>query len=195
MGNSNSGRWGGTRKATTESYLRLDIRYLSGKGCFRSDVSGNGSLSWTRNGNPAGSIGYSFEPDRITLHYRQRDQDIHQPITISRTPCHFGGSMVWFLCPGCGRRVNALYAGSRFYCRYCHKLGYESQREGILDRLLRKQRKCRARIGGSENLVEPIPFRPKGMHWRTYWRVREDAERISRGSASLMWKMMGRSQP
>lgn len=195
MGNSNSGRWGNTRKATTGSYLSLDIRYLCGKGCFRPGVSGNGSLSWTRNGNPTGSIGYSLKPDKITLHYRHGDENIHQAIAISRTPCHFGGHMVWFLCPRCTRRVNALYFRSRFYCRKCHNLGYESQQEGVLDRLLRKQRKFRARIGGSGNLVESIPFRPKGMHWKTYWRTREKVERISRGSVSLMWKMMGRSQP
>lgn len=194
MGNCNSGRWGNSGKPAIESCLKLDIRYLSRQSCFRPGTSGTGSLSWTRNGNPVSSIGYTFTPDQIILHYRNQDQDqdIHQLVKISRTPCHFGGSMVWFLCPRCGRRVNALYAGTHFYCRYCHRLGYGSQREGVLNRSLRKQRKIRARIGGSDNLCEPIPFRPKGMHWRTYWRIRESAARTSQGAASIMWKMMGR---
>jgi hypothetical protein len=27
------------------------------------------------------------------------------------------------------------------------------------------------KLGGSANLTEPLPERPKGMHWRTYSRL------------------------
>jgi hypothetical protein len=32
------------------------------------------------------------------------------------------------------------------------------------------------KLGGSANLIEPLPERPKGMHWSTYWRLYTRAE-------------------
>jgi hypothetical protein len=32
------------------------------------------------------------------------------------------------------------------------------------------------RLGGSADLTEPLPERPKGMHWRTYTRFYREAE-------------------
>ena len=49
-------------------------------------------------------------------------------IRLEWTPCTFGGSRPWFLCPGCGRRVAILYGpGLPLECRVCRGLGYASQ--------------------------------------------------------------------
>lgn len=53
------------------------------------------------------------------------------------TPCRYGGTRWWFLCPlsidgkSCNRRVTTLYFvdGSGFGCRHCHDLAYRSSRE------------------------------------------------------------------
>ena len=43
-------------------------------------------------------------------------------------------------------------------------------------RLLRKGQSIRMRLGGSPSIMELFPFKPKGMHWRTYERLRREAE-------------------
>jgi hypothetical protein len=87
----------------------------------------------------------------------------------------------WFSCSwtwgdepsGSGRRVAKLYAaGELFACRRCYGLAYESQQEPIHQRGLGKAQKIRMQMGGSQNMFEPFPDKPKGMHWRTYDRRR-----------------------
>ncbi len=79
------------------------------------------------------------------------------------------------MCPGrsCGRRAALLYLGGRhFLCRKCQGLSYASQRErgGSVPALHRCQR-IRTKLGGSPNMGEPFPEKPKGMHWKTYSRL------------------------
>jgi hypothetical protein len=77
-------------------------------------------------------------------------------------------------CPGarCGRRVAILYGpGRHFLCRHCYDLGYESQRDNKTYRALRRAQKIRERLGGSANVTEPFPEKPRGMHRRTYERL------------------------
>ena len=85
----------------------------------------------------------------------------------------------WFRCAihsngrYCGRRVAKLYAaGELLACRHCYGLAYESQQEPMHQRGLGKAQKIRMQMGGSQNMFEPFPDKPKGMHWRTYDRRR-----------------------
>jgi hypothetical protein len=118
--------------------------------------------------------------DAVELHFRVREpggdwRSITQTVLLDLQPCHFGGSRPWFICPGasCGRRVGVLYgAGVYFLCRHCYRLAYESQREDVWNRMIRRERGIRERLGGSASLLEPFPWKPKGMHWRTYERMR-----------------------
>ncbi len=88
-----------------------------------------------------------------------------------------GGKRPWFLCPSCGRRCGVLYSlGSRIICRKCGGLTYESQNEPRHFRALRKAQKILGRLGGSANMAEPFPSRPRYMHRRTYQRLRRQYE-------------------
>ena len=88
-----------------------------------------------------------------------------------------GGKRPWFRCPSCGRRCGVLYSlGSRIICRKCGGLSYESQYEPKYFGALRKALKIRGRLGGSANMTEPFPSRPRYMHRRTYECLRRRYE-------------------
>lgn len=86
------------------------------------------------------------------------------------TPCSFGGSRPWFVCPGegCGRRVAILYGppGPRqlLLCRHCLDLAYPSQREDPLARAERRMIKALERL-------PPDGAKPKRMRHATFERL------------------------
>jgi hypothetical protein len=180
LGSGNWYRW--DRKTTTEEVRRLDIRYMR-KQCGIHCPGSAGSLSWSRGGEPTGSIAYRVQEEHLVLNYRYRSygedwQDYRESIQLDRTPCNYGGERIWFLCPHCSKRVAVLYgADVRFLCRHCYCLPYASQNETYMDRMARKARKIRRRLGSGEGLDELIWEKPKGMHWTTFesLRVKEAA--------------------
>jgi hypothetical protein len=106
---------------------------------------------------------------------------IEQRVPITWTACHLGGRRAWFRCTVyssgryCGRRVALLYsAGELFACRHCYGLAYASQHEALRYRGLGKAQKIRMRLGGSGNMFDAFPDKPRGMHWRTYDRLRHN---------------------
>ena len=127
---------------------------------------------------PAGSIGVRPEWDAVVLIYRSWSwggsdwKSVERRVPITWTACHLGGRRPWFICP-CGRRVAVLYgAGELFACRHCCGLAYESQQEPVGQRGLGRAQKIRMQLGGCQSMFEPFPVKPKGMHWRTYDRLR-----------------------
>jgi hypothetical protein len=56
---------------------------------------------------------------------------------------------------------------------------------------MRKARKIRYRMGGSGNLIEPFPDKPKNMHWKTYWRLYEKSEGANKQSWLIMGQQLG----
>jgi hypothetical protein len=142
------------------------------------------SLRWSRAGRKTGSIGGVAYDDRVTFFYRHRTgpgdewDDVKETVALEWTACNFGGKRPWFLCPGvvgdkrCGRRVAVLYGPGRYFlCRHCYDLGYESQRDNKTYRALRRAQNIRERLGGSANMMEPFPEKPKGMHHDTYMKL------------------------
>ena len=56
-------------------------------------------------------------------------------VRLLQTRPNFGGSRVWFQCPGCRRRSKKLYAletRPSFACRGCHSLVYRVQADKAL---------------------------------------------------------------
>ena len=53
-----------------------------------------------------------------------------QEVDITSTTGSFGGSVYWFICPGCKRRIKKLYLSQNedvFLCRNCNHLAYRTQ--------------------------------------------------------------------
>jgi hypothetical protein len=95
---------------------------------------------------------------------------------------------MWFLCPRCWQRVAVLYGvGKYFLCRHCYELTYASQQESRPYRLLEKARKIRQKLGGSGDMTDLFPWKPKGVHWKTYNKLREESEQAK----NLSWLLMG----
>jgi hypothetical protein len=181
VGGAGSGNWYRfNKKSTADECQSIDIRYLHRNGLLQPGRSF--SLRWSRAGRQIGSIGgvAHDDDDRVTFFYRQRGgmggewEDVKESVPLEWTACNLGGERPWFVCPGadCGRRVAVLYGSGRYFlCRHCYDLSYESQREGKANRALRRAQKIRERPGGSTNMTEPFPERPKGMHLKTYMRM------------------------
>lgn len=155
----------------------LDIRRLQRDGLL---IPGRSfGWHWTRNGEEVASIQMRTEADRVILNYRSRSNGgewlpMEYPVYLEWTGCNLGGRRAWFLCParGCGRRVAILYGGSVFACRHCHKLAYECQRETDDYRAMRRVDTIRRRLGWAAGIANPAGGKPKGMHWKTFWRLR-----------------------
>ena len=183
MGGVGSGSWYRfNKKSTTSECQSIDVRYLHRNGLLRAGHSF--SLRWSQAGSEIGSIrgvvSGDGRPERVTLLYRHRRElggeweDVREPVPLAWTVCNFGGERPWFLCPeaGCGRRVAVLYGpGRSFLCRHCYDLTYQSQRDNKMYRALHRAQKIREQLGGSANMTEPFPEKPKGMHWKTYERL------------------------
>ena len=187
MGGFGSGSWyRWNSKNTTESQHRIDVRLLKRWGYLKGDSLSIGRWSWSRNGEQAGSVGFRVDSDHMVLNYRHRNlggewEAIEQHIHLDRTPCNYGGFRRWFLCPRCSRRVLVLYgAGKYFLCRHCHRLTYSSQQENFADRMMSKARKIRTRMDKNNCLFDQFPLKPKYMHWKTYYRLHDKAERANR---------------
>ena len=74
MGGIFSGSW--TRndcKSTVEERNSVSVKYLKEQGCLREGISG--TLSWSRYGEPCGSIGYRVKASGIQFNYRSRTSD------------------------------------------------------------------------------------------------------------------------
>jgi hypothetical protein len=131
-----------------------------------------GLMEWGRS-----RLSYEFEENELalgTIPSLDNIQLSEKPyrIGIQQTPCHFGGSRKWFVCPTCEGRVGVVYLeDGKFACRKCCDLAYHSNLESRIDRLISKAFKLRHRLGCSGNLTSPVPDKPVGMHYRTYWRT------------------------
>jgi len=121
----------------------IDIVDLKKRGFFES--SREGSLSWSHPmSGSAGSISIAVNSSNETVHLRYRvtkqgsDEVVNMDyyITLTTTPCNFGGKRWWFMCPlviggrPCHGRVRRLYKGSNYFaCRNCQNLCYSDQNE------------------------------------------------------------------
>jgi hypothetical protein len=180
-------------KDRTEDCLSFDVRNWQRDGWLEIGLCF--TTSWWRRYRKDSSVGVRVLVDAgtgkahaVELSYSLgldgRKEDVSYPISLSWTPCNFGGSRPWFVCPGvingvsCERRVAKLYLKGRYFlCRHCHDLTYSSQQEARRHAALRRCQRIRQKLGGTTNMTLPFPRRPKGMHVKTYLQLVEKYEK------------------
>lgn len=182
MGGPGSGSWyRWNRRPVVEDSLTLDIGRMLRLGLVLPGCHVSNVLHWTResDGSRVASIRYEANLlDRnngwVRLQYNHNDSPKGYVIALSTTDPNFGGLRWWFLCPLTGDRVAKLHlpsGGSIFGSRKAYGLAYRSQRHDASDRMAEKAHRLRERLGGRPGFAEPMPSKPKGMHWRTYERI------------------------
>ena len=196
MGGFGSGRHGGGR--CTADMHPLDVRKINRAGLLTPGRWFN--WQWTCNGEVTATINLRVEADRVVLDYRNQNrhhnggewEPMNYAVRLDWTSCGFRGQRVWWRCPavGCGRRVAVLHGGRVFACRQCNRLAYRSQREADDDRATRRADKLRDRLGWDPGILNGDGGKPKGMHWRTYWRLRAEHNRAMDGAlAGIAWRI------
>jgi hypothetical protein len=164
--------------------LKTTIEKLSG-GCLdvgalrRFGIFGDTRRSWSAFRWPDIAV---IRADRYSLELEMpRKACVPQQIRVSWTRCHFGrGLRPWLHCPHCQGRVAKLFNGLAGYCcRACvGNPSYASQAKSAQSRRHFEACKLRLRLGGNASLDAPFPERPKGMHRRTYARLKHRAEQL-----------------
>lgn len=137
------------KRLTVEECVPLRISDLARARVFSAQSSPYGSLTWS---SDCPALGYKVlqfaEKTYFALLPGEQSalSQAMQWIEVQQTECNYGGKRFWFCCPGlnvsCGRRVTALYRAeghSRFACRLCHGLTYEScqRHDARIDRAVR----------------------------------------------------------
>ncbi len=185
MGGPGSGRHWGSGKSTVEDGLTLDINNLVRDGNIRPGKWCWGTLTWRRvpSGDEIGSIGYQanlidLDDAWMRLQYQLNGESKDYRIVLESTRPNYGGRRWWFRCPVTGRRVAKLHSppgGDIFASRRAFGLAYRSQSERASERALTRTQDIRIKLGGDPSLAAPFPDKPQGMWWRTYWRLRKEA--------------------
>jgi len=178
MGGIGSGNWHRWNTQTTvEETKRIDIRYMRNRGFLKPNT--HGTLSWSRGGEPNGNINFVTHDDYLQLNFRYKEyggewQPMQQKIFFDYTPCHYGNTRQWLVCPKCGKRVAVLCSDSPlFLCRHCHQLPYGSQMEGVIERLRRQRDKIGKRL--YEDYQDGFgSIKKKGIHWATFNRLEKE---------------------
>lgn len=198
MGGIGSGRtsWGGPPKV--EQHRSVDLSWLRRHGMLKPGKAS--SITWSRDGRTTGITGVIAHEDAVELIGFARDHEgklkpVSQWVSLVETDTQFGGRRKWFCCPGCGRRCRVLYGGSRYLCRQCRGLVYASQFEQPQYRSLRRAQSIRRRLGGSGDITDPFPAKPKHMHWSTYARLQDLDEELQDSWAAGMMVWIRESFP
>ena len=129
---------------------------------------------WSR-GHRVAILELRIECQALVLMYCPSSSDaiVEQRLEIESTACRFGGQRPWFKCPRCDRRVAVLYEFSRhFACRHCGGLAYNSQKEGVGTRAVHQADAIRKRLGWRAGVAYGPGLKPKGMHWKTFDRLK-----------------------
>ena len=132
--------------------------------------------------------------ESMLLSYRMKStaEVVEERVQTQTSPCHLGGRRHWFTCPRCSRRVAVLYAPGRYLaCRQCGGLGYATQKEGAGDRTSTKADKLRKRMGWEAGILNGDGGKPKGMHWKTYQRLKSRHDALVQVSLHNMGRKLG----
>ncbi len=204
--------WG---RATVEGSCVLSVSFLRQLGALRPHTYYPGQSSWSVRGETVASIGWTIDTrssPRLTLSYTytphgRSPEEVEEHFPLIQTWPHFGGLRWWVLCR-CGRRAGQLCkppGASRFRCRRCYRLAYQSQSETSEWRAYRRAQKLAKRLSPEwmKDMVPAdlwdgtaLPPKPKWMRWRTYEtrarNYRIHADRYRWGAMASLDRLLAR---
>ena len=95
--------------------LQIHISKLKGWGYLDPEQFKSGTLNWSRNGNPTGSISIQVnthsEQPYIELDYKYRDEPRNYKVYLTSTPSNLNRGEIWyFICPQTKKRCRKLYS-------------------------------------------------------------------------------------
>lgn len=202
MGGSGSGSyWRWNSKQTVEDGLTLDLCKLIRQRLVIPGQHVSHTLIWSRvsDGEKVASIGYEanlIDPYTawMRLHYKSNDKPMDFKVHLTTTRPNFGGLRWWFICPSNGSRVAKLHSppgGDIFASRTAYNLAYQTQHESPVFRCLTRAQNLRQSLGGSTCISDSYPGKPKGMHWKTYWKRIDQIEKAEQTSLSATIQHFG----
>ena len=155
-------------------------------------------LSWQWLVNDRQVAGISIRVDlhrySMVLAYRVKSTGelVEQRVHTQTSACHLGGERRWFTCPRCSKRVAVLYAPGRYFaCRRCGGLGYATQKEGTGDRASTRADKLRKRLSWEAGILNGDGGKPKGMHWKTFQRLKSHHDALVQVSLHDIGRKLG----
>ena len=94
--------------------LQIHISKLKGWGYLDPEQIKSGTLNWSRNGNPTGSISIQVnthsEQPYIELDYKYRDEPRNYKVYLTSTPSNLNKGEIWyFICPQTKKCCRKLY--------------------------------------------------------------------------------------
>ncbi len=123
---------------------KIEIWWLLRDMSIHGTTYKNTTISWGENGSRGritAQVSIWGDDKYVRFIYTQTDnitgekKDFDYKVQLVETPCHLGGTRLWFKCPlyksgvYCGRRVGLLYKdGDWFGCRHCYELTYASRK-------------------------------------------------------------------
>ncbi len=131
----NMGRQYYSYRPVAENYKKIRISSLKRDGYLAQWYSG--IISWGCGpGEYKESIKIECSINPMYPNIKFIYNQISYLVSLTTTPCHFGGKRYWFVCPltingrDCGKRVGVLYKGNDYFgCRHCFNLTYQSRRD------------------------------------------------------------------
>ena len=95
--------------------LQIHISKLKGWGYLDPKQIKRGTLNWSRNGSPTGSISIQVnthsEQPYIELDYKYRDEPRNYKVYLTSTPSNLNRGEIWyFICPQTKKRCRKLYS-------------------------------------------------------------------------------------
>lgn len=184
-------------RTCTDAMRSVDVRELHRCGYLKPGMVY--LTEWFRHGTPSARLKAKARHEALWVEYRSlgKSGDWHtfsRLIALERTPCHLGGERVWWLCPGCAKRVAILYGGRELACRHCWGLTYACRNETREYSSMRQSDKLRRKLGWPAGVLNGPGSRPKGMHQATYERLKQKAVRRSVSLLGLLRESLYRKR-
>ena len=169
--------------ALTTQYNSLGINYLVRRGLF-PEKHARGELRFSG----GGGVRFEVHGDFLVFSYACDGGPMRAwSVGTETTPTNFNGRRRWYVCPKCGRRVGVLYfSGGGPQCRRCLHLIYPTSREKRMGKAVIKRNRLYRALGADPMQRVATIEKPKGMHWRTFERKKDELLAAQESVANAM---------